>query len=279
MKQACQTRGLDYKDFSSAKTQMEQWLQLSLGKGVPPSLLILSSAFVLLSSQSGQKGLKEPVSRKVDTTPEPLLHEALQKILPSLPEQLLADTQLSGNVKNASDMQTKLASLQNQLNLIKEEEKERREKDSVQQEKIEYTSEQMKVVSEAISQLFASIPSLVKKERGELSQLKASLENHQKKEQPIDGASDSLKNALESKLGGMIQRLEGELDLVDQKAKALMSIIDLNHDGHISFEEFSHAVSHLKTKYTQEDISQMFKRLDKNNDGLISLQQLESIYM
>jgi Ca2+-binding EF-hand superfamily protein len=48
--------------------------------------------------------------------------------------------------------------------------------------------------------------------------------------------------------------------------------------GHISFEEFQQAVSHLKAKYSPEDVQTMWRKLDTNNDGQISLEQLEQIY-
>ena len=164
-----------------------------------------------------------------------------------------------------------------------------------------YSTEQLQLVSEAVSLLFASSPSKIKKEREALEQLKGRKE--ERKEEAMAG-SDKMVNTLETKLDKMIANLDKEMNKVDQRAHTLMSIIDTNHDGtlplschllqcqvaslliylrhtptgHISSEEFMVAVSHLKAKYSPEDVVSMWKKLDTNNDGQISFEQLEQIY-
>jgi len=74
----------------------------------------------------------------------------------------------------------------------------------------------------------------------------------------------------------MIQKLGTEIDVFDSKIKQLMSIIDKNRDGLITLEEFEYALSHLKTKYEPKDLIELFRLLDLNVDGSISVEELEN---
>ncbi|ELR11302.1 EF hand domain containing protein [Acanthamoeba castellanii str. Neff] len=332
MKQATQVRGMDYKDFNTArsirhigrelmrlcflaKAQMEQWLLLS-AQHVPPSLLILSRAFALTSAYSSLKPLEgqQVVTKKAETGEIALpkaMEEALHKTISALPDQLVADTKLTSATKTTQDMVSKLEVLQEQIQAIKTEEKEKKEKEREEKAKAPateaeakqatkkdaagaYSAEQMKVVSEAVSLLFASAPSKIKREREALEQLKerkeerkeereeelsaASASTDQPQHQPQPPPQDKVVHTLETKLEKMIAKLDKEMDKIDQRAHTLMSIIDTNQDGQISFEEFQEAVSHLKAKYSPEDITTMWRKLDTNNDGQVSLEQLEQLY-
>jgi len=276
MKQATQVRGMDYKDFNTAKAQMEQWLLLS-SQQVPPSLLILSRAFTLTSSYSDARASVGPQTVEKSETGQIALpkamEEALSKTISALPDQLVTDTTLTSTAESTKDMEAKIQNLQEQIKEIKTEEQPPKEETAPA-----YSAEQIRLVSEAVSLLFASA-SKTKKERKMLEQLK---ERKTERQEVIESKSapqeDKVVSALESKLDKMITNLDKEINEVDEPAHTLMSIIDTNHDGHISFEEFQVAVSMLKAKYSAEDVLRMWKRLDTNNDGQVSFEQLGQIY-
>jgi len=219
------------------------------------------------------------------------MEEALSKTISALPDQLVTDTTLTSTAESTKDMEAKIQNLQEQIKEIKTEEQPPKEETAPA-----YSAEQIRLVSEAVSLLFASA-SKTKKERKMLEQLK---ERKTERQEVIESKSapqeDKVVSALESKLDKMITNLDKEINEVDEPAHTLMSIIDTNHDGtffcgsspnsvayhflagHISFEEFQVAVSMLKAKYSAEDVLRMWKRLDTNNDGQVSFEQLGQIY-
>lgn len=89
----------------------------------------------------------------------------------------------------------------------------------------------MRLVSEAVSLLFASSPSKIKKEREQLEELKERKEERKEEELADPSPKDQVVNTLETKLGKMIAKLDKEMDSIDERARTLMSIIDTNHDG------------------------------------------------
>jgi hypothetical protein len=217
---------------------------------------------------------QQVVTKKAETGEIALpkvMEEALHKTISALPDQLVADTKLTSATKTTQDMVSKLEVLQEQIQAIKTEEKEKKEKEREEKAKAPateaeakqatkkdaagaYSAEQMKVVSEAVSLLFASAPSKIKREREALEQLKerkeerkeereeelsaASASTDQPQHQPQPPPQDKVVHTLETKLEKMIAKLDKEMDKIDQRAHTLMSIIDTNQDGTVSSARF-----------------------------------------
>ena len=116
---ACNSRGIRTIGISPGRlrSELEQWLELSLVHKVPSTLLILSRAFSLLDPQTA-------AARPTDTA------EALQATLSSLSEELVAEVELSVGEKQGVpvDSKRKLEVIREQEELI-EEEREQRERD------------------------------------------------------------------------------------------------------------------------------------------------------
>jgi chromosome segregation ATPase len=210
---------------------------------------------------------QQVVAKKAETGEIALpkaMEEALHKTISALPDQLVADTKLTSATKTTQDMVSKLEVLQEQIQAIKTEEKEKKEKEREEKAKAPapateaeakqakkdtagtYSAEQMKVVGEAVSLLFASAPSKIKREREALEQLKERKEERkEEREEELSAASastdqhqpqppppqDKMVHTLETKLEKMIAKLDKEMDKIDQRAHTLMSIIDTNQDG------------------------------------------------
>jgi hypothetical protein len=198
------------------------------------------------------------------------VEDALHKTISALPDQLVTDTKLTSATKSTQDMEAKLQTLNEQIQAIKTEEKEKKEKAKEEKEKArfnnrpppnklqlphawnvnqsfrvyleqtpaaaaEYSTDQLHLVSEAVSLLFASSPSKIKKEREALEQLKERKEERMEERAEEVAADnrpqDKVVDRLETKLNKMIAKLDKEMDKDDQRAHTLMSIIDTNHDG------------------------------------------------
>ncbi len=223
--------------------------------------MLTSRRWSQLAALEGQ----QVVAKKAETGEIALpkaMEEALHKTISALPDQLVADTKLTSATKTTQDMVSKLEVLQEQIQAIKTEEKEKKDKE--REEKVKapateaeakqakkdtagtYSAEQMKVVGEAVSLLFASAPSKIKREREALEQLKERKEERkEEREEELSAASastdqhqpqppppqDKMVHTLETKLEKMIAKLDKEMDKIDQRAHTLMSIIDTNQDG------------------------------------------------
>lgn len=69
LQQACRSRGMRALGMSEErlKTQLAQWLDLSLNEKVPPSLLLLSRAFMLPETITTTEKLAATISALPDT--------------------------------------------------------------------------------------------------------------------------------------------------------------------------------------------------------------------
>jgi LETM1 and EF-hand domain-containing protein 1 len=317
LRSACQARGMIYQNYPHAKTQLEQWLNLSLEKDVPASLLILSRALALSPADSRPPTpWYEPKAKEVE--PAGQLAEALQQTISGLPETLLENTQLNCPTTAPEDNQVKLQALKTEMGKIKQEEEQRKqEKEKEKQEKLEKekkekvasesapiamekkhkapTAEDLLQVTEAVTTLASSSASTVMKERSELAELKEMLEDQKQALKDLAAAErkeelarpstepkkaekkDKVMTQLEAELETIVKRLDKELDEVDKETKSFFSLVDKNKDGYISFDEFNFAMEQLRKKYSPEEVRDMFAMLDLNSDGQISIHDLHQL--
>uniref|UniRef100_A0A1B6CH06 Mitochondrial proton/calcium exchanger protein n=1 Tax=Clastoptera arizonana TaxID=38151 RepID=A0A1B6CH06_9HEMI len=110
LQQACRARGMRALGMSEErlKAQLEQWLDLSLNKKVPPSLLLLSRAFMLPETTTTTEKLKATIS--------------------ALPETVATKTKAAiGELEGKVDNKTKIEIIKEEVAKIKEERMEEKE--------------------------------------------------------------------------------------------------------------------------------------------------------
>nr|APR63750.1 calcium-binding EF hand family protein [Populus tomentosa] len=307
LRQACRDRGLlGLLSVEEMRQQLHDWLDLSLNRSVPSSLLILSRAF--------------SISGKV--RPE----EAVQATLSSLPDEVVDTVGVTAlpSEDSVSERRRKLEYLEMQEELIKEEEEEEEEeqakmKESVGSQKdvaLEEMSiptardareqakaktlekhEQLCELSRALAVL-ASASSvsrereeflrLVKKEidlynnmvdkegtEGEEEAKKAYKAAREESDQAAETAiSDKISSALINRVDAMLQKLEKEIDDVDAKIGDRWRLLDRDYDGKVTPEEVASAAMYLKDHLGKEGIQELISNLSKDREGKILVEDI-----
>ncbi|XP_052311274.1 uncharacterized protein LOC7462121 isoform X4 [Populus trichocarpa] len=303
LRQACRDRGLlGLLSVEEMRQQLHDWLDLSLNRSVPSSLLILSRAF--------------SISGKV--RPE----EAVQATLSSLPDEVVDTVGVTAlpSEDSVSERRRKLEYLEMQEELIKEEEEEQAKmKESVSSQKdvaLEEMSiptardareqakaktlekhEQLCELSRALAVL-ASASSvsrereeflrLVKKEidlynnmvdkegtEGEEEAKKAYKAAREESDQAAETAiSDKISSALINRVDAMLQKLEKEIDDVDAKIGDRWRLLDRDYDGKVTPEEVASAAMYLKDHLGKEGIQELISNLSKDREGKILVEDI-----
>ncbi|XP_011009981.1 PREDICTED: LETM1 and EF-hand domain-containing protein 1, mitochondrial isoform X1 [Populus euphratica] len=307
LRQACRDRGLlGLLSVEEMRQQLHDWLDLSLNRSVPSSLLILSRAF--------------SISGKV--RPE----EAVQATLSSLPDEVVDTVGVTAlpSEDSVSERRRKLEYLEMQEELIKEEEEEEEEeqakmKESVSSQKdvaLEEMSiptardareqakaktlekhEQLCELSHALAVL-ASASSvsrereeflrLVKKEidlynsmvdkegtEGEEEAKKAYKAAREESDHAAETAiSDKISSALINRVDAMLQKLEKEIDDVDAKIGDRWRLLDRDYDGKVTPEEVASAAMYLKDHLGKEGIQELISNLSKDREGKILVEDI-----
>ncbi|KAJ6909924.1 mitochondrial proton/calcium exchanger protein-like isoform X1 [Populus alba x Populus x berolinensis] len=307
LRQACRDRGLlGLLSVEEMRQQLHDWLDLSLNRSVPSSLLILSRAF--------------SISGKV--RPE----EAVQATLSSLPDEVVDTVGVTAlpSEDSVSERRRKLEYLEMQEELIKEEEEEEEEeqakmKESVGSQKdvaLEEMSiptardareqakaktlekhEQLCELSRALAVL-ASASSvsrereeflrLVKKEidlynnmvdkegtEGEEEAKKAYKAAREQSDHAAETAiSDKISSALINRVDAMLQKLEKEIDDVDAKIGDRWRLLDRDYDGKVTPEEVASAAMYLKDHLGKEGIQELISNLSKDREGKILVEDI-----
>eukprot|EP00258_Populus_trichocarpa_P047262 XP_024463281.1 mitochondrial proton/calcium exchanger protein isoform X2 [Populus trichocarpa] len=304
LRQACRDRGLlGLLSVEEMRQQLHDWLDLSLNRSVPSSLLILSRAF--------------SISGKV--RPE----EAVQATLSSLPDEVVDTVGVTAlpSEDSVSERRRKLEYLEMQEELIKEEEEEEQAKmkESVSSQK-DVALEEMSIptardareqakaktlekhehlceLSRALAVL-ASASSvsrereeflrLVKKEidlynnmvdkegtEGEEEAKKAYKAAREESDQAAETAiSDKISSALINRVDAMLQKLEKEIDDVDAKIGDRWRLLDRDYDGKVTPEEVASAAMYLKDHLGKEGIQELISNLSKDREGKILVEDI-----
>ncbi|XP_061986656.1 uncharacterized protein LOC133705456 isoform X2 [Populus nigra] len=304
LRQACRDRGLlGLLSVEEMRQQLHDWLDLSLNRSVPSSLLILSRAF--------------SISGKV--RPE----EAVQATLSSLPDEVVDTVGVTAlpSEDSVSERRRKLEYLEMQEELIKEEEEEEQAKmkESISSQKdvaLEEMSiptardareqakaktlekhEQLCELSRALAVL-ASASSvsrereeflrLVKKEidlynnmvdkegtKGEEEAKKAYKAAREDSDHAAETAiSDKISSALINRVDAMLQKLEKEIDDVDAKIGDRWRLLDRDYDGKVTPEEVASAAMYLKDHLGKEGIQELISNLSKDREGKILVEDI-----
>jgi len=306
LRQACRDRGLlGLRSVEEMQQQLRDWLDLSLNRSVPSSLLILSRAFTV-------PGKVKP-------------EEAVQATLSSLPDEVVNTVGVTAlpSEDSVSERRRKLEFLEMQEELIKEEEEKEEEeqakmkesaasqKDVTMEEMINATSkeaqeqaqsktlekqEQLRKLSRALAVLASA--SSVSMEREEFLRLvnkeielynsmvdKDGQEGEEEAKKAYIAASnsehavgkamdDSVSSTLIDRVDAMLQKLEKEIDYVDAKIGDRWQVLDRDYDGKVTPEEVASAAMYLKDTLGKEGIQELISSLSKDREGKIRVEDI-----
>ncbi|CAH2065589.1 unnamed protein product [Thlaspi arvense] len=244
LRQACRYRGmLQLGSVEEMRQQLIDWLDLSLNHSVPSSLLILSR-----QASFSMAGKLKP-------------EEAVQATLSSLPDEVVDTvgvTALSSE-DSVSERKRKLEFLEMQEELIK----------SVSMEREEF----LKLVKKEVD-LYNSMV-----EKGgtddEEEARKAYLAAREDSDRSAQKAiADKTSSALLDRVETMLQKLEKEIDDVDNKIGNRWRLLDRDYDGKVSPDEVASAAMYLKDTLGKEGIQELIQNLSKDKDGKILVEDL-----
>ncbi|KAK2079853.1 hypothetical protein QBZ16_002248 [Prototheca wickerhamii] len=322
LRTACRARGMraPFGEGAAAfmRAQLGEWLDWSLHRSLPSSLLLLSRAFTVTSPVRG-------------AAPERMLRETLS----TLPDEVVEDVELfatrDGDDKTEAYTR-KLELLEREEEMIKEEEEAaiaaetpvtagaqtaqeltaavaaaavmREAAASAMVDALEGVSEEekaakfaetrrakMRKVVKALAALASS--SGVAKEREEFMTLV---------EKEIERLEDGLnkrggsmvftkgrlgrggsspkaersESRLADKVASILQRVEADLDAADEHIGDRLRVLDLDNDGVISVEELQTALSFLREQVGEEELRHMLEVLSReaSEDGKIDVNKL-----
>ena len=189
LQQACAARGLKATSRSKQylKERLSEWLDLSLKRNLPVSLLILANAFKITSTTSTKDALRD----------------AIYHLPHSVVDEIKVNVESSGDVANQLKIQLlkeenqkireeaqEVESAKDQIELIDLQEWIKREKD-IAQSSVTFTAAQLKAITEAVANVAAN--SSIETERKQLHDLKTLLEKRklelQSEEDPVEEAA------------------------------------------------------------------------------------------
>ncbi|KAM0901156.1 hypothetical protein ACQ4PT_020166 [Festuca glaucescens] len=311
LRHACRERGhLDLLSIEEMRHQLKDWLDLSLNRSVPSSLLILSRAFTV----SGKMKPEEAVVATLSSLPDEVV-DTVGTVLPS--------------EDSVSERKRKLEFLEMQEELIKEEEKKQdkeekakldephaTEEDLALKEMTEPTAreeEELKKLKEHekkdhlcdISQALAVLASAssVTKEREEFLSLvnkEIGLYNTMLEKEGTEDeeearrayrvareesdhaaevvAGEKVSSALIEKVDAMLQKLEKEIDDVDARIGNRWQLLDRDRDGKVTPEEVAAAADYLKdTMGKEEGVQELISNLSKDREGNILVEDIKKL--
>lgn len=305
---ACGDRGMRNTGLTKAgyRRQLKQWLDLSVNKNVPASLLIMSRALNITASERPEVALAASMS--------------------SMDEEVVTEVALEASAAlntESPDMKAlKLESIRYQNELIEEEEKDREEtKKKVNEvdQKLITESVMMEPELEETPDLAASSTSTVQQQQQqpppidtmlekparelsleELSALeslafRSSVEKERKAFQNmtnlksemsvqmllaagrIGNQSKENKAAMRmmKKIDSMISRLGSELEDVDRMIGDRLNFLDKDRDGVLSAEELKTAIQNiLRDDHSEEQAEYAVSQIDENKDGKVTVAEL-----
>ncbi|KAM0917089.1 hypothetical protein ACQ4PT_009724 [Festuca glaucescens] len=311
LRHACRERGhLDLLSIEEMRHQLKDWLDLSLNRSVPSSLLILSRAFTV----SGKMKPEEAVVATLSSLPDEVV-DTVGTVLPS--------------EDSVSERKRKLEFLEMQEELIKEEEKKQDKEEKAKLDEPQATEEDLALkemteptareeeelkkskehekkdhlcdISQALAVL-ASASSVTKEREEFLSLVNKEIELYNtmlEKEGTEDEeearrayrvareesdhaaevvAGEKVSSALIEKVDAMLQKLEKEIDDVDARIGNRWQLLDRDRDGKVTPEEVAAAADYLKdTMGKEEGVQELISNLSKDREGNILVEDIKKL--
>ncbi|KAL3833944.1 hypothetical protein ACJIZ3_008680 [Penstemon smallii] len=306
LRQACRDRGLlGLLSVDEMRKQLQDWLDLSLNHSVPSSLLILSRAF----SVSGKVRPEEAVQATLSSLPDEVVDTVGVTSLPSedsvserrrklefleMQEELIKEEEEKEEEEQARIKE----SVTGQKDVALEEMVTATAKEAEDREKAKTLDkqEQLCELSRALAVLASA--SSVSREREEFLGLvnkEIELYNSMVDREGTDGeeaskaykaareesdhsaerdTEDEVSSALINKVDAMLQKLEKEIDDVDEKIGDRWRLLDRDYDGKVTPEEVASAAMYLKDTLDKDGIQELVSKLSKDREGKILVEDI-----
>lgn len=304
LRQACRARGMRTPFGEGAekfmRQQLEEWLDWSLHRSLPSSLLLLSriSTFTVSSSgpKAGTRSVKNPSQMDVSSI------DSIRETLSTMPEEVVEDVELfaTSSADRSEEYEKKIELLEREEELIREEEEfvvdmalpDLHTADDIQSytavEKAA-TAAAAAVVKEAAMSSFADV---LDRESAEELEYKAAAAKEVKMQKVLNAIA-----ALASS-SGVISEREAFMDLVEKEIERLQSSLGNKGTGmvftkgrlNVDRGRIEEALGQRRLedrigsilKRVERDLDDVekkigdkFKLLDADNDGIISQEELQ----
>lgn len=288
VREACQERGMSAYGLSDFeyKRQLREWLDLSIQKSIPISLLIMSRAFTLHQGEQGSVPSGDQLRDSLSSLDEEIINEVV--IAAARPSE-----------ENTIDMKTrKLESLQFQQEMILEEREDT--EDARQAAKQAEPAAAVSVSASAVDektppaapvekeqklslnemQALSDLVNPVEREKNELAELRSKNEEVTTSEAnssagseaaPEDKEFSRMKSLLDAMLAGISVKIDSTEVFIGDKLK----LLDLDMDGELSVVELKMAIARiLKRGASDAEAEELARLLDKDKDGKVSVSEL-----
>ncbi|CAH1397390.1 unnamed protein product [Nezara viridula] len=193
LKEACRVRGMRFYGLSETRLreQLQQWLDLSIVKKIPPSLLLLSQAFSLTNKLPNEKALAATISSlptEVGTATRAALSEREGKLDYETEIRLLKDELLKIAEENRESQLEHQKKMESFMIDPKDEASEQQKRYEIMKKKLfeDLTIDELTVLEEALGlNLYI--------EKDCLAELKNDLENYEQKIKELKEVMSKLK--------------------------------------------------------------------------------------
>uniref|UniRef100_A0A1J3D9T5 Mitochondrial proton/calcium exchanger protein n=1 Tax=Noccaea caerulescens TaxID=107243 RepID=A0A1J3D9T5_NOCCA len=304
LRQACRYRGmLQLGSVEEMRQQLVDWLDLSLNHSVPSSLLILSRSFSMAGKLKPEEAVQATLSslpdEVVDTvgvtalSSEDSVSERKRKLeYLEMQEELIKEEEEEEEEEMAKMKESaKDVALDEMLaSTAKDANEQANAKTLEKHEQLCELSRALAVLASAssVSMEREEFLKLVKKEvdlynsmveKGgtddEEEARKAYLAAREDSDRSAQKAiADKTSSALLDRVETMLQKLEKEIDDVDNKIGNRWRLLDRDYDGKVSPDEVASAAMYLKDTLGKEGIQELIQNLSKDKDGKILVEDL-----
>ncbi|XP_043256935.1 mitochondrial proton/calcium exchanger protein [Colletes gigas] len=288
LQQACRARAMRAYGLpeSKLKEQLSQWLDLSLTKKVPPSLLLLSRALMVPETI--------PMSDKLKAT------------ISALPDTVVARTQGAiGEKEGKMDHKTNIEIIKMEERKIEEERQEKKESDPqpsvcVQSSKVdEITTTDVKVLEQALDSL-GKDNKMMSVEKEELKELKEEMADYQedlkelyeikaaaKGQEDIESIKESKGakrlfnkvNKMIHKMDTVLEQLESEKQVKQKEGNTAVkeSVSIEAAEELIKIDELITAIKRIQSvpdDHRLQRIAEILAKIDDDRDGSIKIEDV-----
>jgi LETM1 and EF-hand domain-containing protein 1 len=307
LRQACRERGmLQLGSVEEMREQLVDWLDLSLNHSVPSSLLILSRSFSMAGKLKPEEAVQATLSslpdEVVDTvgvtalSSEDSVSERKRKLeYLEMQEELIKEEEEEeeeemAKMKESASSQKDVALDEMMASTAKDANEQAKAKTLEKHEQLCELSRALAVLASAssVSMEREEFLKLVKKEvdlynsmveKGgtddEEDARKAYLAAREDSDRSAQKAiADKTSSALLDRVETMLQKLEKEIDDVDNKIGNRWRLLDRDYDGKVSPDEVALAAMYLKDTLGKEGIQELIQNLSKDKGHTLHFQLL-----
>lgn len=256
LQNACVARGMRSLGVpvENLKSNLRQWLELSMNEAIPASLLLLS--------------------RTLFMSPHVTVDEQLKVAISQLPERIIDEMEVKiGAVEGESvDRQTIIDIIQHEEELIRAEKRSKEE---------ELKLKEQATADELSKADILSVQGTLSSEREELTKIRGERGEYIEDVENLKQVATrkNIENIASSRLG---KRIDSILDRIDKTLGDLekdvselpQGKIDLDEDGIVTTQELFEAIRQLRNAPDETKTQRLIEVLDEDKDGELDLEEL-----